>query len=288
MNTRRNKILNGLALSQLLGVEIGPLDKPLVEKRDGRVIYIDHSDAEKLRLAYAKDASVNVSKISVDAIWGDQTLRQVIDRYGEAMGSADGSLFVDYVVASHVIEHVPDMITWFQEIRSILNSSGEVRLAIPDRRFTFDFLRRPTNLTDVLAAYSARSRIPNTQCLIDYYTNVAIPVDVVAAWQGKVTSDSLQDKRFHTVEQSLVIVRDALQNATYQDVHCWVFTPASFATLCADLAVNDLLDFTCHEFHDTAENDLEFIVHLRVSDDKAEKVSTWRKMAALAHEHRPT
>jgi predicted SAM-dependent methyltransferase len=35
------------------------------------------------------------------------------------------------VIASHVIEHTPDLVTWLAEIRAILQPNGTLRLAIP-------------------------------------------------------------------------------------------------------------------------------------------------------------
>src|SRR5580658_7325812 len=99
---RREIILNGLDLSKLVGVEIGALDKPLVRRQDGEVIYVDHADRETLVEKYKADPNVNKdSLVHVDAIWGENTLADAVS-YRK----------VDYVVASHVIEHVPDLITW--------------------------------------------------------------------------------------------------------------------------------------------------------------------------------
>ena len=282
MKTRREKLLGGLELSCLTGAEIGPLHNPLVSKSEGRVIYVDHKDTESLRKAYAHDVGVDVSKIHVDATWGAQTLKQAIAGYAKEKGHLDESLTLDYVVASHVIEHVPDLVTWLQEVRAVLKPGGEVRLAIPDRRFTFDYLRRPTELTSVLVAYLNRARIPNTQCILDFCLHEAA-VDCVTAWQGQIDEANL--KRAHTFDGALRVARDALDHGNYHDVHCWVFTPASFAGLFRDLADHGLLDFECTEFHDTAVNEIEFFVHLRVCDNSAAKARSWRLMAASAQSH---
>lgn len=266
----------------MTGAEIGPLHNPLVSKSDSHVIYVDHTDTESLRESFAQDKSVDVSKIQVDAIWGAQTLKQAIARYAQEKGDLSESLTLDYVLASHVIEHVPDLITWLTEIRSILKPGGTVRLAIPDRRFTFDYLRRPSELTSVLVAYLNRARIPNTQCILDFCLN-EVAVDCAMAWQGKIDEAAL--KRAHTFEGALRVARDALENGNYHDVHCWVFTPASFAGLCKDLADHGLLDFECTEFHDTAVNEIEFFVHMRVCDNSADMVKSWQRMASLAKSH---
>ncbi len=279
MKNRREKMLDGLALSRLTGAEIGPLHNPLVSKAEGHVIYVDHLDTESLRKAWAQDKAVDVSKIHVDAVWGAQTFQEAIAAYARAAGEPSESLALDYVVASHVIEHVPDLVTWLQEIRSILKPSGEVRLAVPDRRFTFDYLRRTSDLAHVLSAYLSRARVPSPQCILDFGLNMAA-VDCAAAWRGEVDGAAL--KRSYTFHDAMTFARDALENDTYHDVHCWVFTPASFASICVDLTRHGLLDFACTTFHDTAFNEFEFFVSLRVCGDVAERIESWQRMAAMA------
>jgi len=81
------------------GVEIGALDRPLVSTSEGKAFYVDHAATRQLREKYRADANVSVEHIvDVDAIWGAQTLRDCVGR---------DKLF-NYVVASHVVEHVPD------------------------------------------------------------------------------------------------------------------------------------------------------------------------------------
>ena len=113
----------GLDLALMTGAEIGPLWNPAVTKAEGRVVYVDHASTEDLRVKYASDPNVNVADlVGVDFVWGAQTLAQVL--------GADHQL--DYVISSNVIENVPDMIKWFQEIRSVLKPGGIVNLAVPD------------------------------------------------------------------------------------------------------------------------------------------------------------
>ena len=60
---RRQKILAGLDVSRCRGVEIDPLHAPIVSKRDGNVLYVDHTDADTLRRKYANNPTVDVSQI---------------------------------------------------------------------------------------------------------------------------------------------------------------------------------------------------------------------------------
>ncbi|MFL9963462.1 methyltransferase domain-containing protein [Paraburkholderia sediminicola] len=102
-------------------------------------------------------------------MWGTNTLEQAL-----------GGKRVDYVVASHFIGHVPDLIAWLNELRSVLNPGGEVRLIVPDKRFTFDCFGEETRIASVLYNNLIRARIPQPQILIDYCINVA-EVDCVSA-----------------------------------------------------------------------------------------------------------
>lgn len=259
----RARLTDGLDLRHLTGAEIGALDHPVVTKDQGSVTYIDHCTTEALRQRYANDPNVDVSKIvQIDAVWGDKSLRECVN----------GPL--DYVIASHVLEHVPDLITWLHEIRSVLSDEGEVRLAIPDRRFTFDYLRRETRLCDVLDAYIRRARAPLPLAILDLVTN-AVAVDAAEAWRGL---DVSKLRHIHSTKDAISIARDALENGTYHDVHCWVFTPRSFASLFAEMAEEGLHDFRCESFQDTPQSDIQFFVSIRPSTDRPQIVASWRAM----------
>ena len=97
---RRDKMIGGLDIGSLVGIEIGALAFPIVSKLDGDITYVDFTDTQSLRDKYKNSESVPIDNIvEVDAIWGSDTLKQSI-----------GGRLVDYVIASHVIEHVPDLL----------------------------------------------------------------------------------------------------------------------------------------------------------------------------------
>jgi predicted SAM-dependent methyltransferase len=272
---RREKLLLGLDLQNSLGIEIGALDKPVIARQDSQIIYVDHTDTASLKAKYKNDPNVDVERIvNVDAVWGTQTLQ-------EAIGLTPK---VDYIVASHVIEHVPDLITWLEELRAVLKPGGEVRLAVPDRRFTFDYLRRETTLADVLNAYIARTRIPLPIAILDFFLNVAT-VSNIDAWEGKL--DTSQPRPKHSVEKAITVARHSFENRNYHDVHCWVFTPRSFGHLFAEAADSGLIRFSCKSFYDTVRYHIEFFVTLRICDNHAEAARSWRNMEQLAANQEP-
>lgn len=68
---RKQKLLDGLELPRLDGLEIGPLFRPVVTKSEGNVIYVDNADTESIRNKYRNDSSVDVASIvEIDAVWG--------------------------------------------------------------------------------------------------------------------------------------------------------------------------------------------------------------------------
>ena len=272
---RRKRLLYGLDITSGTGIEIGPLCWPLVRREDGaKVIYIDHTDTPGLRDKYRGDPVINVEEIvDIDAVWGKNTLHEAV-----------GGKYFDYVVASHVVEHVPDLVTWLRELAAVLKPTGEVRLAVPDRRFTFDYFRRESRLQEVLLSYIARARVPHPYSLLDYCLSVA-DVSTIDAWRGRIDPRYL--KRHHTWEGAVHLARDSFENGTYHDVHCWVFTPATFAKLLSNLCQIGLLDFACEDFCDTRRNELEFFVTLRRSNDKEYIAQSWLRMEHAASNATP-
>lgn len=268
MSYRRDKLLQGLDIAGGSGIEIGALAWPFITRADGDVTYVDWADTPTLRRKYADDPNVDIDRIvQVDAVWGDKTL-------AEAVGPARK---FDYVVASHVVEHVPDLITWIRELFGVLKSGGEVRLAVPDKRFTFDFLRRETELADVLDAHLHHARKPMSRLVLDALIN-HVDVDVHRLWAKTVDLSTMQPSPGH-VPGAIDMARRAMGNE-YTDVHCWVFTPVSFTRLMAEIVAAGLLDCACAAFTDTALDNIEFFIGLRAESDRSVAAASWQ----AAHE----
>ena len=183
-----------------------------------------------------------------------------------------------------MIEHVPDLIGWLGELHDVLSSEGEVRLIVPDKRFTFDHLRTTTPIDSVLYCHLIKARIPQPHLAIDYCMNVA-KIDPVAAWTGQLNPNELV--LHHDAELAMRVARDIIDNNSYHDIHCWVFTPASFAVLFRKMAELNLINFACIGFHDTLTNDIEFFVNIKQSNNKEEILESWKDMEIAAVSNRP-
>ena len=256
----------------MTGLEIGPLADPVVRKAEGRVVYVDHTDTESLRTTYRDNAMVNAGEIvDVDAVWGERTLAAAL---APLLG---GGARVDYVVASHVAEHVPDLVTWLGEVAEVLRPGGTLRLALPDRRFSFDALRGPTRLIDTLAAWAVRARKPQVRDVMDFRLYYAPDVRPFNIYDGSDRRDELVPA--HSFEKVVEIAGWARDLDVYLDVHCTVTHPREWAELMAGLADLGLLRMACVEMIDTTTEMFEFYVVMTPCVDRGHAATTWRVAA---------
>ena len=264
MQDRISRLLDGLDLAGGLGLEIGALATPILRRPQHRVLYLDHVPTGQLRAKYASDPSVSADDIvPVDVVWAGSSLRAAVGP----------EVWFDHVVASHVVEHVPDLLTWLGEIATVLGPDGALRLIVPDRRFTMDIARRETVLADVLAAHLEKRTRPTPRDVLDFYGNYRI-VDRDVAWTGlEPPGDGAAISEIGT---AMMHARSALAGA-YCDSHCWVFTPGSFVHLMANLAAIGECGFLCARIIDTVPGEIDFFVHLRRSTDIERVRESWER-----------
>lgn len=249
---RRSWLLGHVSLASQDGLEIGPLCSPLVKKGEsgGRVSYVDFSTAAMSREKYKNDPNVRIDEIvEPDYLWGAQSLPELVD----------GRRF-DYVVASHVIEHVPDMLGWLQEVASVLEDGGVLLLAIPDKRYTFDYKRDLTSLGTLVESFLLTRRRPGPRDVFDQ-VSLATRLDAREAWSGKLKPDTLQ--HHGTLESALERARECARSETYNDVHVNILTPTRFVTLLAQASRLGLCDFSLLSLRDTVYGSCEFLVSLQ-------------------------
>ena len=243
-----------------LGLEIGALCRPVVTQDMGDIRYVDHMSTADLQSKYAHDTNVDIKTIvPVHYVWGAQRLPEAVR----------GELF-DYVIASHVIEHVPDTIGWLQEISEVLKPGGLLSLAIPDMRYTFDCLRECSTLADLVEAYLEKRRQPNFRQVYNHFSEVAaVPSQVSTAqlWAGTIARDDVPLLHPDLIpdlsdEDTRYYFQILNHGQHYMDVHCHVYTPESFVRLLKRLAGVNLLGFRVRSFFETRLNENEFFLTL--------------------------
>lgn len=249
---RYQRVLTLLRPEDGAGLEIGPLYDPIVLRGEADVRYVDVHPGNLLREHYAAHPGAPVDDIvdpdfyliGPEGIW---TLAEAVQ---------DAAPF-DWVVASHVIEHVPDVIGWLDEIAQVLVDGGRLVLAIPDRRFCFDAIRSPTTVGDMLLAHGSSDKIPSIRAVYDHHSRV-VDLDLAAAWAGKPADAGA---RIHPLSHVLDQVRLA-EGGQYIDCHVWLFTPATFVEQLLELEMLDLTSFVIEEMVPPAHYEQEFYVRL--------------------------
>jgi hypothetical protein len=246
---RRQRILAPLGDLTRVGLEIGALHHPIIDRSqdpNANVLYVDHTDTAALHAKYADDTDVG-EMVAVDVVWGDGLL---VDAIGDRAP-------IDWVIASHVIEHVPNLVGWLDELASVMSDGAVLSLAIPDKRYCFDINRRETDPSDVVGAWLADSKRPSLATVYEFYARIA-PVDAGQAWAGVYALQPAEED----VERGLEWARKAADSDEYVDVHCWTFTPDVFVATLRTLFRLGLTSFRVVRFTPTLSNELEFFCAL--------------------------
>lgn len=248
---RFNNLLADLDLGRR-GVEFGPLDRPLVPKSLGPVVYVDYASTEAVKAkGYREDGGGTVRPeniCEIDLVAGERPLKE------------DGPFF--YAVASHVIEHVPDVIGWLREIAEALTRDGLIALAIPDKRYTFDIHRPVSTTGEIVQSWLEKRTRPTARQIFDTCAmTVEIPCHEI--WAGRTDGPPMIGENALTLAYDQCV--EQMSSGRYIDSHCWVFTPASFLDILADLIRLQILPLEIEKFVGTERGELEFYVRFRAA-----------------------
>lgn len=215
---RRQRVLFGCPVATGYGLEFGALATPLVRKEQGRVLYVDYTGTETLRRKAAKDPNVDENAV-VD-----------VDINLEAGALVDQCASLgpfDYAVASHVFEHLPNPVAWLRDVASLLVPGGLIALAVPDRRYTFDYFRAETTAAQLIAWDRERLSRPSLVQLADHYYHVR-KVETGKSW---LETPSLAESPRHHHDLQVSRILDRAATGVYVDCHCSVWTSTHFAAV---------------------------------------------------------
>lgn len=221
-----------------VGLEIGPSYNPLLPKAEGyNVEILDHASQDALREKYGRDPAADVSRIEpVDHVSDGRSMREVIGR----------EQFYDFIVASHVIEHTPDMIGFLQDCESLLKPGGVLALAVPDMRFCFDHYKSPTSLGEIVEAHAER-RTRHTRASLFDHGAYFCEMDGAAGWPR--VSEGTPQLKFGLAQA--VRLSSRFDTGAYVDNHAWQFVPSSFRMIVEDLHELGELKFREAAFRET-------------------------------------
>ena len=240
----RTTLLRSRILLGGQGLEIGPSYNPLVPKAEGfRVEIVDYTDAEGLRAKYRDNPHVDVSRIeTVDHVLdGGRGLAEAVGRPGA----------FDYVVASHVIEHTPDMLGFLRDCEALLAPEGVLLLAVPDKRHCFDVLQPLTSTGSVLQAHLDRRARPTPGAIFDDVAYNAVRNGAI----GWSAADNGTLQFFASLDAARFAFEAAVGSPEYRDVHVWRFVPSSFRLVAGDLHAIGAIALREAWFHPSVGNE---------------------------------
>ena len=233
-------------------IEIGAGYCPAAPKAAGWDSHVvDHATQDELRAKYAA-AAVDLNAIEpVDTVWQQGTLHDAIPRplHGR----------FDTMIASHVLEHMPDFVGFLESADRLLAPGGTVALALPDRRFCFDFFKPPTMTGDVLEARTERRTRHSLRTAWNHMAYSVTASGRLAWGPGPVGAIALMDP--------FEAARDTWSNhrndplAPYVDYHVWHFTPAGFSLVMLELGLLGLVNWRIDRLE--GPENFEFFAFLR-------------------------
>lgn len=192
-------------------------------------------------------AHVDISRIEeVDYIIGGSSLADTIGQAGR----------YDYIVASHVIEHQPDMLGFLKDCETLLRPSGVLLLVVPDKRHCFDMFQPLTSTGQFIQAHLDGRTQPGLGTIFDDRAYNAVR-DESIGW----TSDAVGKLRFFLCSKQAAAAFDQDQRSKhYIDVHVWKFVPSSFRLIINDLNLFGYMELRENSFFDSVGN--EFYITL--------------------------
>jgi predicted SAM-dependent methyltransferase len=195
--------------------------------RGWNVTVVDHATQEELIEKYRNDIHVDVTNIEkVDFVWRNGPL------HGAVPPDLHGTF--DVLIASHVIEHIPDPIGFLDSAARLLHPAhGTLALAVPDKRWCFDYFKQVSTTGQMLDAHRIGAQRHSAATRFDASAYVVFD-GARTSWGRETLPDLyLPDTLDHAFAEFQAWSPDP--NAPYVDCHAWHFTPASFELLILEL-----------------------------------------------------
>jgi SAM-dependent methyltransferase len=229
-------------------LEIGALDSPTFRPLEYDVFYADYASREELSKNGERNPRYKYDRlVDVDYVVSGKRYPDIINEK------------FDLIIANHVIEHIPDVIGWLHDLGTLLHPDGMVFLSVPDRRYTFDIVRRESNFIDIIRPHISRQTRPDLLNILDhlwYYKQVKAP----EIWEG-THLEAMQRMRFTHAE--CIVAAEMASRKPYADVHCHVFTELSFCELIEDLKKFGYFGFEELAIEPVIQGSNEFYVMLK-------------------------
>jgi len=233
-------------------LEIGPSYNPILPKADGwQTTVVDHATQADLVAKYAPLVATADRIEEVDFVWKGGALADLIPL--DQHGSYDG------LVASHVGEHLPDLIAFLKNAATLIKQDGLMALALPDKRVCFDFFQPLTTTGDLVAAHLEGRTRHQRRTFFNQAAYFVTRNDTVG-WARTGLAAPFHLAHPLSLAQFSYDTADEDPAAEYRDSHAWAFTPKSFELLMLELNLLGYIDWSIRAIEPAAG--VEFYVWL--------------------------
>jgi SAM-dependent methyltransferase len=205
-------------------LEIGPFTRPMLA--GANVAYFDVLPSDAL-VERARQHNLDPQNVPphIDYVSPTGDL-SIIDR------------IFDVVVGSNCLEHQPDPIRHLQGVARLLQPGGAYYMVVPDHRYCFDHFIPPSNIAEMLAAYSGGREVHTWRSVIEHAA-MTTHNDFTRHWQG---DHGVQFSNFGA-RYAAALKQFTDSQGRYIDVHAWYFTPDTLAVIIDLLRETGLIDF---------------------------------------------
>jgi len=195
-------------------------------------MFVTQKSREKKHSQYQHDPIVDV-----DFVW------EPGKRLKDCIGLNDQ---LEFAIASHVLEHVPDPLSWINEVLECIRVEGELRLALPLKQSCFDATRSETDIATLIDSWIMQRRIPSAFQLVDFCVNSTGDPNRPISPGARLREAFAYAIHSHTTGE-------------YLDAHCSVFSPDSFEKIIANSTSLGIINAGCTI---TSVDETEFFVTL--------------------------
>lgn len=201
------------------------------------------------------------------------------DYFGHACALPFRDDSLDYVVTSHVLEHVANPIAAFAEWHRVLRHGGIVYLLVPDRRYTWDRPRRLTPVSHLLEDFERGT----TACDATHIDDFVFGVDWVAYSPGTPASSVDAERAARALG-----MHDAVAREEEINIHFHTFEPANVLELFARLRTWPRARFDWEIVDQAerfpAENPIGLLVVARITKPWLHRFAGWRHQRRTARD----
>lgn len=213
------------------GLEIAPYFDPFVDRSKHAVLYTDYIPHDEIKRKASENPSLNAADIpDIDFVWTP----------GQPLSLCAPVEKFDYVVASHVLEHVPNPIGWLNDVLSVVKTSGKVVIFLPDRRVNADLHRSLTTFAELIDLWIQQPDVPTPRQVADFmggsFLNEHGSNNFYGVGQAKTVVRSYPDS------EAIDVATFVARNGNYVDVHASVWEPDHFCELVNRLVAAGLLN----------------------------------------------